>query len=53
MKKAAFYVARLMHYAFSYRATKPVSFDGRSVAQFGCVAVKMALLVTGTTVATP
>lgn len=34
MKKAAFYVARLMHYAFSYRATKPVSFDERSVAQF-------------------
>lgn len=28
MKKAAFHVARLMHYAFSYRATKPVSFDG-------------------------
>ena len=29
-----------MHYAFSYRATKPVSCDGRSVAQFVGAAVQ-------------
>lgn len=34
MKKAAFHLARLMHYALAYRATKPVSFDKRSVAHF-------------------